>query len=102
MSFYNTVSYHGEDWQYSCLDFDTKLDEDIARNVMWNIVDMYQLNGEKRNIGNEDYKARIEFNGSSSIGTLSGDVFTANIETDKKESRLSIILLSKIPRHKLN
>ena len=40
MSFCNTVSYHGDDWQYACLDFDSKLDEDIVRNVIWNIVDI--------------------------------------------------------------
>jgi len=102
MSFYNTVSYYGEDWQYSCLDFDSRLGENTVRNIMWNIVDMYQLNNEKRDIGNGDYKARIEFNRSGSIGALSGNIFTARVETDERESRLSIMLLQKIDKSKLN
>ncbi len=102
MSFCNTVSYHGDDWQYACLDFDSKLDEDIVRNVIWNIVDMHKLNVEKRTIGTKNYNARIESNGSRSVGMLTGNVFTAKIETDERESRLSIILTQKIEKSKLN
>ncbi len=102
MSFYNIVSYYGEDWRYSCLDFDPRLAEEITRNLMWNIVDMHSLNNEKRKVGNKDYKAKIEANGSRSIGTLSGEVFTAKVETDEGESRLSVILIEKIPKHKLH
>ena len=102
MSFYNTVSYHGEDWHYSYLDFDSRLAEEISRNLMWNIVDMHSLNDGKRNLGNKKYKAKITFDGSQIVGTLSGKVFTAKVETNEGDSRLSVILIEKVPGQRMN
>jgi hypothetical protein len=93
MQLYDTIHYRGEDWNYSWLDFNSKLSEDIARNVIWNVVDMYMSGKSRRNLGNRHYRAKIEHNGSRVIGFLGGEAFTADVEADGEKSRLAIMLL---------
>ena len=74
----------------------------IVDMIMLNIVDMNHCEENERDIVEENFEARFKYVGYKNLGTIHGECFNVDVESEKGKSRLSIIIMERIPKNKLN
>ncbi len=95
------LEYDGELWEYAFAETDSALTWDGREDLIRETIRVYKSRNRTARIKGEGFEGQIKKDKVFSLGSIGGKLYKAEIDTERGERKVSL-LVSKVIGHSLN